>query len=338
MNKKRLIFIVSIVAFAFIVHADYERFTLKEDVFKSGIFKVAGQCALFSDKKITQVYFYCFEKKQLKKIGGKGQGPGEYDRIESLQLLGDEIIVSCTNKVIFYDREGKLKNEKKKNPEIKNLLKARTNWVGIRIFMDKKDIFMVVGLYNPDLIETKQLVKIKLPSPFEGKIEAIEKCTKIEVSKDRIFIPDPDQGQFQIFTSKGKELAPFKFPSLTRMKVSDAFKERMISELKASPTIAPNWELIKDKLVFRDELPVFDNFVVNLKGAIMIRTYAEEDGENVYYLMKERKKVPQRLTLPKRSEDDLGTTHFAFEMDYIYYLMENKEGTLDLVRKPLILK
>jgi hypothetical protein len=213
--------------------------------------------------------------KFLKKIGKKGQGPGEIQAVRTLLVDRHDrirIFDGSALKVVDFDSEGNLIEETRIPHGLTFVYPlANGNYLAMRYPKDKSETYgMYLDLYDPDFKEIKRLDVYDMSDLTPGKKNhGLIVPFHWRVSGERIFVGNGQRGyEIQVFDLEGKllrkirkEYKPVQYPEEFRKQT-----ERIIA---ANP--AANLYVIKN-------MPPFNSFFIDDGGRLFVMTY--EQGEN----------------------------------------------------------
>lgn len=303
-----------------------------------GIMMVMADHLVISDTKTSTIHVFNLAGKELAVFGKQGQGPGEYTGLESLQLRPSGIVVSSGEKVLIFNYEGQLLEERRLPATVYDLLQSNRGWFGSEIMQNGNDLLASTFFYKADFSDKKALGQRILPSPFGAKIEMVEHCIRIESGADKVFTVDTDGGLvFTLYSETGEIIAKFNKPDYRKIAISQEWKNQKIAELKASPQIAANWNLIQNKLHFPQYYPAIHDYSVSENGTILARTYQIQNGKNLYYLLDSGKSSWREIELTDKIALSRGSSsrHFCNNNSSTFFLIENEEGYFELFSQTL---
>ena len=192
MIRNFLFFIFCIIFFFNQINATkLSQFT---DVNKPHMFAVDNKKLYISDQCSVKV-FSLDSFKLIKKIGERGEGPGEFKMDPDIQIMPDlnEIILHTRFKLIIYNKSGKILKEKRFDNFIQKLLKISNNYIiSDWNFLSNSHKFEIKVL-NKDFdkirsISLKKIAKKRRKEIGKLNITLISPKLLIRCSSDRIFI------------------------------------------------------------------------------------------------------------------------------------------------------
>ena len=108
---------------------------------------------LFVVERATIYNFSLIDLKLKKKIGKKGEGPGELKVdgfwYNTVTVRPDHLFIDAPDKIIYFSREGEFLKEKKKPANVFQVIPVAENFVGIiQIQVEDKIQYQSVNLYD----------------------------------------------------------------------------------------------------------------------------------------------------------------------------------------------
>lgn len=303
-----------------------------------GNMMVLADHLVITDARTNTIHVFNLAGKELAAFGKQGQGPGEFPYIDNLQLHATDIFVSSGEKALFFTYDGKLLSEQRLSTAINQLLKTDHGWFGSEMTQKGPDMFSSVYRYTPDFSDKQSLAQRALPSPFASTIEMVEHCIRIEATTDRLFAANTAEGFiFTLYTQNGEKIKKVENKTYQKVKIGEDWKSKKIADLKSSPQIAENWNLIKNKLHFPEHFPAINDFSVSESGSILARTYQIQNGRNLFYLLACGSSKWRKIELPDKIAFFEGSSnrHFCNNDKAVFFLVENEDGNFDLFSQTL---
>lgn len=277
--------------------------------------------------------------KLIKKIGKKGEGPGELKVTpflsNSISISEDQIVFDSIDKLVFFSRAGEYLKEKKRSPQFTQMLPIKDNYiVRKRLLIDNKQ-FASINLFDPKTKKITELYKQEF-SAQRNLINMIPDSINIQVHEDKLFIEESPTGfLIEVFNDKGEKLYQIN-KEVERIMLSKEEKETALNQLKTDPFVKMQrggWEEFKkqNKLIFPKSYPAIQSLVIS-DNKIYVRTYKIQDGKAEYIIMDLKGKILNKIFLPvvqkpSFTEQMLGTNikFFSIERNKFYYLKEKEE-------------
>lgn len=291
--------------------------------------------------------FFVYSSKDLsliRKFGRKGEGPGEVSVIPSLSneiiAYPDFLFVVGMNKVIFFSHEGKMKQEKRKQPQLFRVFPVGDNFVGHKIETDEKQqSFSVIILLDSNLKKKKELYKEVSGLPRRRELNMVPETIQFAVSADKIFIEESKKGfVIEVFDKEGNKISTIK-KNVEPLKLGESHKQSILKDFRADTLVkmqvkqVGGWDEFKKflKMSYPDTFPVIRDIIVP-GNRIYVQTFKEKNGKVEYYVMDIDGKNKKSIFLPKVKEPSVlsrivgkGTRYFDFDNNKFYYLYENED-------------
>ena len=259
--------------------AEYSGLGLKEpdyaDADSQGNIYVVEQ---YSDSEFF-IYKFSSTGGFIKRLGKKGQGPGELQGISSLVVNeNDHILISdrSAGKVVEFDAEGNLINETKVRYVVQEVVPLENgNYIGRRTAKDSSESRKwFVCLFNADFEEVKKLDSFDMSAYVPGKPTPGTIISFYwRVANGKIYIGNEQRGyELWVYDLEGnllrkirKEYKPVPYP--------EEFKKQ--TEALAARQPAMN-------LVPRQDTPPFNSFFSDDEGRLYVMTYEQGTNQDEY--------------------------------------------------------
>jgi hypothetical protein len=205
----------------------------------------------------AKIYIYSLDDfKLIKKFGKRGEGPMEFMGAISWMAEGkNSVLISSQNKVSRYSPDGEFLEEKKAKSGIFSgfYQSVKENFTGVSMKTDKGVLYLVISLYDKDFNKLKELARYVFAE--RGKMNFLNMMRMIScfTYKDKIYIAGEKGFTINVLDSNGKQLhtitrdyKPRKLTVKDKEDIKELFKQGMP---------APQWEAIKDRIVFSEFYP-----------------------------------------------------------------------------------
>lgn len=291
--------------------------------------KVAKNYIYFSD----QYYISTFDKASLiliKKIGGKGQSPQEFQTEPSIVVLPNGIMTYNVFKAIFYSNTGQFFKETKINANLAiiNLDTAKDNYIGsVSTFAvgNQKYHLSSFDIFDPHFKKIKTIHSFKdVAAQPQKKVQKliIQPINLFHCFDNKIFVAKDNRGDFilDVFDYQGTHLY-----SITRnyqkIKIPDEYKKTKLEEFKNTPARKKRWAILITMFdyTFPEYFPPIQDFTVT-DGKIYIKTYKYQKTNVEYLVLDLKGNFQGRYFLPDtdRHLSDISN-------NYLFYLVDNNE-------------
>lgn len=270
-----------------------------------------------SDWKESHVKIFDQNGVYLKTLGRKGQGPGEFEKINRLQIING-------NKLVVFD--GNMKRLSVFGPEgIFEKAIPIQKMSPLDVFMDSKGNFLVkavqldpvsakaaigISLYGPDM----NMIKVLASDEPQDVLTPFQPYLVWGISTDIIFLGRNEKYSFNILSSKGEVLKT----------ISRAYQAVPVSiEEKKARLQMLHQPLNKD---VPSHYPAYQSIMTDGEKRVIVRTYEKsQHGKGQYYdIFDFEGKYLARISLefPPR----------IWKQDKVYTIEEDEEGFQYLVR------
>ena len=277
----------------------------------------------------------------IRTFGREGQGPGEIEVIpwlsSSLSVLGDHIYIDSATKLLFFTKEGKLIDEKRRSQQFTQMIPAGKNFVvRMRTSDPEENIqYSTVNLFNPDSEETTELYRQKFSGQYQ-EIDMIPDSIHIQVYKDRIYIEESPKGfLIEVFDSRGIKLSQIS-KNYKRLNVSKKDREQAEKNLRLDPMTkltSGGWEAMKNqnKMNYPSFFPAIRDLVIT-DNRIYVLTYKNLESREEYIILDLDGNERQRINLPEVEKPGFtaqmmgtGERLFTISQGKFYYIVVRDE-------------
>jgi len=298
-----------------------------EEIQKFPTLVIGDQYLYIWDRSTLNIHIYSRKDFSfLGMFGKKGEGPGEFKWINVLQIFPDFLFISGMDKISFFSKMGKLKDEKRANPNSGKYSLLGKNFICTKFVPQKptaKYAEIKFTLLDSDLQKNKDLFKTKILAtlhynPLKKKQDfmLVSGFAGYKVYNDRLYIGTTERGiYFAVFDSRGKKLYAIDHP-YKRRELTAEHKSRYIGRVL-------RWHGPKVKrmynLVLPEYFPAFSNFDIS-DGKIYVLMFPEHPdlGKPQEILVLDLDgKLLKKTTIPYREA-------FCISKGKYYYLIDNE--------------
>ncbi len=328
--KKKLLFILLNILFVSLLNATklYEF----PNLFKPLQIAVDNNYLYISDQYGVKIYSLD-NYKYIRKIGQKGEGPGEFIYHPSFQVItnSQEILLYWKFKAVLFNFNGKILREKRFPYFITKLYKVSNNYImsnwEISSINHKYDFIVFNKNFNKiSTIEKKaKLNKIKTTGKFQMTLPPIP--TIFKCSSDKIFLSNKKNNFYiEIYNHKGKKIKHIK-KEYKNIKIDQIHKEKIKNDYfnQAVFKQSNKWQG-KIEIVFREFYPAIQDFII-ADNNIYIKTYLRKNKMHEFIILNFEGETLKRVFLPNSDNSlfSLASKLYTFNNNKYYYLKENEE-------------
>jgi len=328
MTKKCILGIFSVLSIFFLTDLVFaKKLAILNEVLIPSHMTIEGNHIYIREKKTVSIYSLD-SFKLLKKIGGKGEGPGEFRSTPSLRIYPEYLSMEdlFSNRISFFSRDGNFKFDMKIPEDIYYICKVGDNFIATKSDMDfetmvtKKNII----LYSKDFKQIKKLsdwegvenIVMGKGSTKKFDLDVFRDCINYCVHDDLIYLADTRKGFFlSVFDSVGNKLYDID-KEYEEKKVTEKIKNKRKKDSKRTG-FSKNFNLI-----FRKCYPAFEKFEVRT-GKIYVWTYERKDKKHELIALDLKGNILKRALLNWHSLYSLNDSNY-------YYLFENEDENCEL--------
>jgi hypothetical protein len=223
-------------------------------------------------------------------------------------------------------------------PNLRWISPLKDNYVAVDVnfHRDTGELDYVLVLLNTQFKKTKILaradrytrVQFTNQPPDKAKTYLLRHLAAHTVYEDKAFMVNTQKGfYFDVFDHQGNHLYSIdKNDEVEKMKVDDAFKERLIDYVKLHDRAYYD-RFIRKNFLFHAHFPAIKNFRINDKK-IFVVTYKEKDGMREMIVLDLKGKILDRIFLPLKSiklTRLVGGDTFSVSNGVLYELLENEK-------------
>ncbi len=272
----------------------------------------------------------------VKKFGRAGEGPQEFKVTGRnagnvmISLNEESIIVNSVGKVSFYTLFGEYLSESNTQGiggRFHPLGQEGNLYVGDGFIEEGKTTYTLRNLYDEDFVLGKELYRRKTffqqgksdLNPFYS-ISPI-----VEVHDNKIFINGVDN-EIYVFDIKGNKIKTITY-NYDKLKVTDDYKERVITWYKTYPSIKRMFHMIKGRFKFPEHFPGIRLFNV-ADGKIYVLTFnrKEKEEKSLFVIFDVEGNYLEKVWLPFSERDIRFWSPYTIKNNTLYQLIDNENS------------
>ncbi len=340
MNNKLVILIFISIVFSFVIKAekpvkDGEPHVLKE-LLKPRLMRVGPKNIYLSDQYF--VLYYSRDNLTLtKKVGGKGEGPGQFRSKPSFRSKGNRLYVSAVSQIAIFTDSGELLEEKRHGKMF-----IQPDYLNGKYFVSYMPIDTatermggaVYSILGPDFKELKVLhTAVKEEEMKRLTIKLISDTILYQVYKDKIYLAKNENGFYiEVFDASGNLIKKIT-REYNKIEPTEEIKKKKIKWIQERLKRVPRWASKKWTYIFSKYLPPMQDFRI-VDDRIYVKTY-HLSGQNVQFVILD---LDGKL-LGKKYLPDIDGDYYDIRDNRFFYLVddENEEAwvlhSLEIVGK-----
>jgi hypothetical protein len=276
------------------------------------------------------------DMKLIRKIDKTGQGPGEFSVRPGanigIAVSQEYIVVNDISKVLLFNKEGDFVKEVRKSSPSSIFQYWQEQIVGKTMKSEEDADYIVIGLFNQDLILLKEFFKVKNPFQLRrienGFNPLIQDYIKIKFAKNRIYTNN-EEGIIFAFDLTGKQVFEFDGP-FEKVPVTSQDKERVFAYYKEQPGIRPIFEGIKQSMQFPNFFPKMRDYFVT-DSRLYIVPYEKNLSNPTVYIFDCNGAFKQKRPLNLKEKNIFEFYPYCIYDGKLYQLVENENEEWELV-------
>jgi hypothetical protein len=324
-NKITLSIIFSLIIADFILP---KKIASMPDLHKPFMVRSDNHSLYVSDDYSVKVYSLKTYKFQ-RKIGRKGNGPGEYIISPSIQILpSGKIFLVDSRKYVIVESNGNMVKEKKFHTPFMNLKSVGDNFVGRKYTFQGNHFFNEISIFDHNFKQVKNLRKIEKTSPTDldkiiSNFKIVNHILAVECYKDKIFYANGEKGfYYEVYDRNGNLLSIIN-KTYEKLQISEKDKSFWIDRFK-NRNMKKHWTRFKKHVknlydLFPKYYPAMQDFIVS-DGNVYVKTYKRRNSMEEYVILDLKGNIRKRTFLPMAYPN-----LFTFKDNRFYYLVENDD-------------
>jgi hypothetical protein len=262
----------------------------------------------------------------IKKIGKRGEGPGEWTLPFKFKMYPDMLVINSLRKLLVFSREGSLIFElRKKDIRLSFIWPVGKHFVGLRANTNPNTgLSVTIAIINKRQETLKEISVLCLSNKVKENSSvtqenAFSHYSNFHVYNDSIFIADTRRGFYiEVFNSDGQLLYKIdKKGEVEPIAVTEKIKSEFLKRNKNSDDIKLGRMFGKKvKYTFPKYFPAFKRIFIN-NGKIYAITFIKKSNKNEIIIMDLKGKILKRVFLELR-----GKCLQVFDGS-LYYLNDN---------------
>jgi hypothetical protein len=284
----------------------------------------------------TNIYIYDLENfKMKKKFGKRGEGPKEFMENRqtgnpplTINVQTKNIIVNSLNKISFFSKDGKFKNEQKIGAFSDRFIPLGKGFAAQTLITEEGKRYWTLDIYDSNINKVKEVFKIKHHFQGLGKgFKVLQESRLYAAYDDKLFVAWVKEFNIQVFDSLGEKLYSINF-NYKRAPVTEEDRKRIIEYFKTNPRTKELYEVIKP-IHFPRYYPALGNMRIN-DGKIYAITFEKSNGKPKCFIFDLKGKLLKEVFLDLKAMDIFALYPFTINNGNIYQLVESEDETWEL--------
>ena len=297
------------------------------------LFIAVNDTYCFIGEKFAIFQYAVKDFKFIKKIGGKGQGPGEFQFIFDIRTTQQYLIVSSLNRVYIYSADGEYIAEKRTGAWSTRFDRADGQFLGEKSLIKNNMEYNTIELLNEDLSKNKELYGFKKKLQGSGSINPLTNDPYFAFIGKKILVSTRED-QILLFNNKGEKERELKL-HLEKQPVSEEYKQQFFDSFKKKPRIKMIYDRIKSRIEMPDYFPAI-KFILVDGSLIYLITNQEKDQKFLCLVLNVEGQELARTWIPL-PPPNVSYHPIAFYKGTCFYLKEDldKEEWM-MIKEPIL--
>lgn len=284
----------------------------------------------------TSIYIYDLENFKMKtKFGKKGEGPKEFMENRqtgnpplTINVQTKNIIVNSLNKISFFSKDGKFKNEQKVGAFSDRFIPLGKGFAAQTLITEEGKRYWTLDIYDSNINKVKEVFKIKHHFQGLGKgFKVLQESRLYAAYDDKLFVAWDKDFNIRVFGSLGEKLYSINY-NYKKVPVTEEDRGRIIEYFKTNPRTKELYELIKP-IHFPGYYPALRNMQIN-DGKIYTITFERSNGKTKCLIFDLKGKLLKKIDLDLKAMDIFALYPFTIYNGNIYQLVESEDETWEL--------
>jgi hypothetical protein len=263
--------------------------------------------------------------KLIKKIGRKGEGPGEFKPIVKglkIDILKEKIMIESQDKLSFYSLKGDLIKEMRLLPKYNELKLLGDRYFATSDKITNKVAHNVVKILDADFNEIKTFYQDEVGYHQEKQGTNYASTWDFDVSDDKFFIVGSSAFKIDVFNKNGDSLYTIS-PQYKRVKFPQEFIDAWFERIKRRLGMNA-YDYMKRKVRWPEFFPAIRDLMVD-NGHVYVITYRRQQEKNEFFIYDLEGKLLKKTLLPLKYYDGVALFPYSIKNNFLYQLIDNEE-------------
>ncbi len=275
--------------------------------------------------EFPHIYIYSIENRKLvKKIGNRGEGPMEFMGGLNLLPYDDHIIINSQGKITYWTKTGEFIKEVK-CPFANGVEPCEDVFVGFGFKRGNDKVpfnYQTIDVYDKNFKKLREVDRKKTAFQNRGLTFYSQNYFFYIMENNKIVVTGHDGFLINVFDKNGKKLFEIK-RDYVKKKVGEADKQRVHEFFKTNPRTRNFYEANKHLLKFADYFPAIQVFQP-FGDKLFVSTFNEKDGKTEFIIFDKNGKFVDQVWLPIIRRDVQSYLPYTVSNNLLYRLVENE--------------
>jgi len=309
-----------------------ERLTTFPQLSKPILIKV-GENVICINEGFVMYLYDLNDFKLIKKIGRKGEGPGEFSSDLDINILKEKIMIESQGKLSFYSFTGDLIKEMRRQPKYRRLKLLEDRYVASSGILSKEVYHNVAIILDTDFNELKTFYHDEARYHQQKQKTRHASTWIFDVSEKKCFIVGSSDFKIDVFNKNGGSLFTIS-PKYERVKISQEDIDAWFNRIKKTQGME-FYYTAKQRVRWPEFFPAIRDLIVD-NGHVYVITYRKKQGNSECFIFDLEGKLLKKTWLPLKNYDGVALFPYSLKNNYLYQLIDNEEEEVwELQRFPI---
>jgi len=313
--------LIILICFSFALSLFGERLTTFPQLSKPILIKV-GENVICINEGFVMYLYDLNDFKLIKKIGRKGEGPGEFSSDLDINILKEKIMIESQGKLSFYSFTGDLIKEMRRQPKYRRLKLLEDRYVASSGILSKEVYHNVAIILDTDFNELKTFYHDEARYHQQKQKTRHASTWIFDVSEKKCFIVGSSDFKIDVFNKNGGSLFTIS-PKYERVKISQEDIDAWFNRIKKTQGME-FYYTAKQRVRWPEFFPAIRDLIVD-NGHVYVITYRKKQGNSECFIFDLEGKLLKKTWLPLKNYDGVALFPYSLKNNYLYQLIDNEE-------------
>ena len=271
--------------------------------------------------------------KLIKKVGRKGEGPGEFSSDLDINILKEKIMIESQGKLSFYSLKGDLIKEIRRQPKYRRLKILEDRYVASSGILSKEVYHNIAIILDTDFNELKTFYQDEARYHQQKQKTHRASTWTFDVGEKKCFIVGSSDFKIDVFDKNGDLLYTIA-PEYERVKYAQEYIDAWFNRIKRNLGMNAYYDF-KQRVRFPEFFPAILDMMVD-NGHVYVITYRRKENQSECFIFDLQGKLVKKTWLPLKNYDGVYLFPYCINNNYLYQLLDNEEEEVwELQRFPI---
>jgi hypothetical protein len=313
--------LIILICLLFAVSLFGERLTSFPQLRKPRIIKV-GENVICINEGFVMFLYDLNDFKLIKKVGRKGEGPGEFSSDLTINILKEKIMIESQGKLSFYSFKGDLIKEMRRSPKYRRLKLLEDRYVVSSGVLSKEVYHNAAKILDADFNELKTFYHDEARYHQQKQKTHRASTWTFDVSEKKCFIVGSSDFKIDVFNKNGDLLYSIS-PEYERLKYSQEYIDAWFNRIKRNHGMNAYLN-VKQRIRFPEYFPAILDLIVD-NGHVYVITYRMKENQSEVFIFNLEGKLVKKTWQPLKNYDGVYLFPYSIKNNYLYQLIDNED-------------